>query len=241
MLLKKLTAGYKATQSRILDPDDVVCFLKDAPDDTYLFMKVIFCRYLIWFNNLIFFLQLQVVAIIGLHGACRSDELHKLQVCDVVNHGSAIIISIKDTKTKKSRTVCITDKEGEEVSLVKLVQKYAILRPANIVHNKFFINYRDQRCTTQPVGINTIYKVPRNIANFLKLPNPELYTGHCFRRSSASMLANAGVKRESGRSRRPPRRNIEESVAKTVGSDTNNDMSNYLQDTDSSMNICYDR
>lgn len=32
----------------------------------------------------------------------------------------------------------------------------------------------------------------KDIAAFLKLPNPEQFTGHCFRRSSATMLVNAG-------------------------------------------------
>ena len=34
--------------------------------------------------------------------------------------------------------------------------------------------------------------MPKIIATFLKLPNPELFSGHCFRRSSASHLANTG-------------------------------------------------
>lgn len=45
--------------------------------------------------------------------------------------------------------------------------------------------------------------MPKVIASFLKLPNPELYTGHCFRRSSVSHLANTGsdlitIKRHGG-------------------------------------------
>lgn len=32
----------------------------------------------------------------------------------------------------------------------------------------------------------------KEIATFLKLPNHQEYTGHCFRRSSATMLVNAG-------------------------------------------------
>ncbi|KAK4874768.1 hypothetical protein RN001_014128 [Aquatica leii] len=34
--------------------------------------------------------------------------------------------------------------------------------------------------------------MPKSIATFLNLPNPENYTGHCFRRSSVSELANRG-------------------------------------------------
>lgn len=42
------------------------------------------------------------------------------------------------------------------------------------------------------MGINKIGAVPQKVANFLKLPNAKAYTGHCFRRSSATILVDAG-------------------------------------------------
>lgn len=33
----------------------------------------------------------------------------------------------------------------------------------------------------------------KEIAKFLSLENPESYTGHCFRRSSATILVNSGT------------------------------------------------
>ncbi|KAJ8915695.1 hypothetical protein NQ315_000629 [Exocentrus adspersus] len=36
-------------------------------------------------------------------------------------------------------------------------------------------------------------KIPEKIATFFKLPEPSAYTGHCFRRSSATILANCGT------------------------------------------------
>ncbi|KAJ8981032.1 hypothetical protein NQ317_007854 [Molorchus minor] len=48
------------------------------------------------------------------------------------------------------------------------------------------------KCTKQCVGINSFGKMRSEIAAFLKLPNPELYTGHSFRPSSATLLANSG-------------------------------------------------
>lgn len=128
----------------------------------------------------------------GLYGACRSDELHKLQVCNVEDRGSVIIVLLVDTKTSKDRSFCITDK-NDEVSVLQLIRKYMALRPNDVPHDKFFINYRLRKCTVQPVGINTFYKIPKTIAKFLNLENAENYTGHCFRRSSVTMLANAGV------------------------------------------------
>ncbi|KAJ8910666.1 hypothetical protein NQ315_011184 [Exocentrus adspersus] len=45
--------------------------------------------------------------------------------------------------------------------------------------------------------------MPKNIASFLNLPYLEQYTGHCFRRSSTSILADSGadlltIKRHGG-------------------------------------------
>uniref|UniRef100_A0A1Y1M1G2 Tyr recombinase domain-containing protein n=1 Tax=Photinus pyralis TaxID=7054 RepID=A0A1Y1M1G2_PHOPY len=62
---------------------------------------------------------------------------------------------------------------------------------------------RSGRCITTPIGINTMGKTPRKIAEFLQLANPAQYTGHCFRRSSVSHLANSGsdlvtIKRHGG-------------------------------------------
>lgn len=34
--------------------------------------------------------------------------------------------------------------------------------------------------------------MPKEVAKYLNLQNPEQYTGHCYRRTSATMLVNAG-------------------------------------------------
>ncbi|KAJ8914382.1 hypothetical protein NQ315_017472 [Exocentrus adspersus] len=59
-------------------------------------------------------------------------------------------------------------------------------------HKRFFVAYTRGKCTVQCVGVNTFGKIPSEIAAYLQLPNPQLYTGHSFRRSSASILANTG-------------------------------------------------
>ncbi|KAJ8985949.1 hypothetical protein NQ317_010706 [Molorchus minor] len=48
-------------------------------------------------------------------------------------------------------------------------------------------------CSSQPVGKNTMGKIPSVVASYLKLPDVACYTGHCLRRSSATLLADAGV------------------------------------------------
>ena len=46
---------------------------------------------------------------------------------------------------------------------------------------------------SQNVGANTMKAYGKNIATAIGLPNPEKYTGHCWRRSAATLAANAGL------------------------------------------------
>ena len=74
-----------------------------------------------------------------------------------------------------------------------MFRKYANLRPVHVDHQRFFLNYRNGKCNIQPVGINTMGTIPNKIESFLCLSNPSEFTGHCFRRCSASLLADAGA------------------------------------------------
>ena len=45
----------------------------------------------------------------------------------------------------------------------------------------------------QPMGHNYLASIGKDIAKRLNLPNPDSYTGHCFRRTSATLAADAGA------------------------------------------------
>lgn len=45
----------------------------------------------------------------------------------------------------------------------------------------------------QRIGINTFAQLPRKVVEYLQLPDVESYTGHCFRRSSAALLADSSA------------------------------------------------
>jgi integrase len=129
----------------------------------------------------------------GIGGGCRMDELHKMKIDDIEDRDNILIIQVPETKTNKKRMFTIVDNTKIGVSKLALYKKYSDLRLANTPTKSFFLGYRNENCTKQVVGINTFYKMPRMIAEFLKLPLPESYTGHCFRRSSATLLANTGA------------------------------------------------
>lgn len=171
--LKRQSEGYQAKKSNIFSKKNVYQFITEAEDRTFLMAKV--------------------ALIVGIGGACRKGELTFLRVGDVSDEDSHFVVKIPNTKTKVTREFVITEGNIEGQNFLDLIRKYIALRPQNVKHDRFFIKYTNGKCGVQPVGINTIGNLPKTIAQFLKLPNPVLFTGHCFRRSSATLLADSGA------------------------------------------------
>lgn len=120
----------------------------------------------------------------GITGALRCDELVKTTIDDIEDNGSILIVRIPDCET------FVIDERTYGVNFLKLFRTYAALRPTNIGHRRFFIAYRDGKCSIQVVGKNTLGKIPSVVAKFLGKPNYADYTGHCFRRTSANLLSD---------------------------------------------------
>ncbi|KAK4887074.1 hypothetical protein RN001_003345 [Aquatica leii] len=167
VFLKRIFKNYVPKKSKVLEFKHIEKFLVEANDDRYLAMK----------NALI----------IGYSGACRREELMLLSIKDIEFKMDSIIVSIPKTKNNVPRVFVIT-----ELTWINLIKKYYQLRPAHTPHDRYFLTYREGKCSILPIGINKIGKMPKSIATFLNLSNPEDYTGHCFRRSSVSELANRG-------------------------------------------------
>ncbi|XP_050512473.1 uncharacterized protein LOC126888346 [Diabrotica virgifera virgifera] len=134
--------------------------------------------------------MIKVALIFGVAGALRKDELLKLETNNVQYLESKFLVTIKASKTHTNRIFTIADNEAN--TILNEIKKYISLRPAHTPHKRFFIFYKN-KCSTQPVDINTFSKIPFVIAKFLKLEHPHLYTGHCFRRSSGSILCDSGA------------------------------------------------
>lgn len=130
---------------------------------------------------------LQVVLIFGICGACRSIEFSKITVNDVEKHNQIILVKLRNTKTKIDRQFVIREE------FANLVEKYQSLRPENLHTDRYFLNFQRGKCLRQVIGKNKFANMPRQIATYLNLPNMDLYTGHSFRRTSATLLADSGA------------------------------------------------
>lgn len=130
--------------------------------------------------------------IFGIAGALRREELYNMRIEDIEERDGLIIIKIPVTKTHIQRSFVVINEPDEKVHYIDIYHKYVNLRPKNAKSSHFFLNYRNGKCTNQVIGKGTIGAWPRKIAEYLKLRNPAGYTGHSFRRSSATLLANKG-------------------------------------------------
>lgn len=117
----------------------------------------------------------------------REGELCFLTTNNVIWKNSVLHITLPDTKNHLPRTFVI---DGEFYDMLK---KYMDLRPQKQATNRFFLNYCLGKCTNQPIGKNKLSSMPSEIAAYQKLPNPEAYTGHTFRRTAATILADTGA------------------------------------------------
>lgn len=159
-------------------------------------MSVLYlCFGLLTINDNELMVNLQVAMIFGILGACIREELVNVSIKDIeLYYGESdkeksnpmILVHIPKTKTGIERTFTV---KNEYYTIYK---QYSNLRPANSKNTRFFLNLQNGKCTNQPIGINKFASMPKDIAIFLGLENPEQYTGHCFRRTSATLLIEGG-------------------------------------------------
>jgi len=112
-----------------------------------------------------------VILIFGVTGATRKSELDKLEPRDIDKRGDRIfLVYLRETKTECPRAFTISD------DYFDIVEKYINLKPkTNVKTTKFFLSYRNGKCTRQPIGINKFSDFPKEIATYLNLENPESY------------------------------------------------------------------
>ncbi|XP_043473405.1 uncharacterized protein LOC122505688 [Leptopilina heterotoma] len=113
--------------------------------------------------------------------------MKNLKVQDIENLGNKYLVSITDTKNDKPRQFIVGEMFYDKVN------SYSSLRPNDEFTDRFFVQYNKGKCIRQVIGRNKFGEIPQLIAEYLKLPNSKLYTGHCFRRTSATLLANSGA------------------------------------------------
>lgn len=150
--LKKNSAGYKPVKAAVFTEEQIKKFLVDAPDEHWLDIKV--------------------VCIFGIHGAHGANKLVRILIENVKHYDDMLLVTVPKTDSSPMLSFTITD-----AMFFNIVMKYVALRPAKVTAGRFFLNYRDDKCTTQHIGKNKFSVMARRMAKYLKLPQSERYTG----------------------------------------------------------------
>jgi integrase len=128
--------------------------------------------------------------VVGLFGLSRIGELCNILFEDIAVHNSDFEFMISQSKTDQA-------KKGFTFRVVAPfsvhVQTYYDLFPLPMRTGRFFRKFVKGKPSRAVLGKNTISKFPSEVALFLGLSDPELYTGHCLRRTGATLLAESGV------------------------------------------------
>ncbi|KAJ8919298.1 hypothetical protein NQ315_003882 [Exocentrus adspersus] len=166
--LKRKSEGYKPKNAKVLTLDQIDKFLLEVPDKDFLMIKHLY-------------LVSQVLA------------EAKTTISDVTDMDHALLVNVRNTKNNVDRNFIINNSNKNGIDLIEVCRKYMALRKPETTHSRFFVRYEKSQCTVQAIGKNTFGKIPQKVAEYLNLPNSTLYTGHCFRRTSASLLADSGA------------------------------------------------
>jgi integrase len=127
----------------------------------------------------------RAILILGGTGDCQCDELTNVTVADVEDMWSAILVKVRDTQNCKLSFTIL----GE--FYLEICRKHISVRKDKGI-NRFLVKYYNRKCAKMVMGKHKIGSAPREIASSLKVPNCNEYTGHCLRRTSATLLVDNG-------------------------------------------------
>ena len=165
-LLSIKEKGYAKKKSEIFDRSQIESFLDNAPSETFLNAKA--------------------VMVLGVYGCLRSSEIINITSDDIKKDETGYRIFVAAQKSTETRYFRI---EGRHATII---DEYDKLRPMKAT-SRFLLTSRKGTLVNSPLGINQIGLIARQVATFLRLLNPDAYTGHCFRRTSATLAANSGI------------------------------------------------
>ena len=133
--------------------------------------------------------------VVGLHGLLRVSEMANLRCEDVKEEDDGdFVIKVTASKTDQRKGGWFYRVTGGDA---KYVKEYVRSLPEEAKKGRFFKRplKTKRRFAAQPVGKNTLGSIPRLIARLLKRKDERSFSGHSFRRTGATILADTGVSR----------------------------------------------
>lgn len=175
--IKQHCEGYIPKQAAVLTKEQFSVFLLQSSDEEFMVAKAIIA--------------------LGLSGALRKCEIYNMKFGEVKQLQGTFLISIPRSKTNTTGSFAVTSPTDSEnpLNYYTYLERYHKKRVAlgGARDTPYLMQLRFGKCTRQRVGDHSIGNVPKIVATFLELEDPKRFTGHSFRRSSATALAESGA------------------------------------------------
>lgn len=166
-LLDQKDRKYVKKKSSVFSRQNYDDFLEKALDQQYLAVKV--------------------AASLSVMGALRKCELHDLTTDDIKLDDQGYMIHVKAHKSDEERDFFMDRDDA------RFLARYLDARPQGAPKALMLTQQKNGNIMRSAIGINTLAKFPFKIAIYLQLPDPKSFTGHAFRRTSATFAAEAGI------------------------------------------------
>ena len=182
-LLKTYNASYERKVASVFSKENI---------ETFLQMKEL--------DGDHFWLLRKAVLTVAVSGGLRCAEITELVFDDFTERDGTYHFNIK---RKKQQGEQLSSKFIIPTKLAVYFNNYIVAMRTNVgeymLEGRLFkgtpkYNHADKaKFVNQPMGRNKLAMIGVDIAKMLQLPHPETYTGHCFRRTSATLAADGGA------------------------------------------------
>ncbi len=139
-------------------------------------------------------------AAIAWSGGLRCDELHRLTIGSLKKSDDGYVITFSHAKQlleRKENTFLVPfNKADQSICLASKVSTYLQCVDSLALDNgsRLFVGCMGGKAFVKtPMGINMLRNIGKDVACILSLESPMAYTGHCWRRSSATQAATQGA------------------------------------------------
>lgn len=168
-LLKTYNNSYCRKVASIFERSDIEKFLTMELDTPYWLVR-------------------KAVVAIALSGGLRCAEIRDIEISNLEEKGNSYEVTLirKKQQGEKIQSMFIVPS-----SLAIYVKNYLVALKAVFgedISGPLIKGTPKWRFVNQPMGKNLLASIGKNVADILKLDNPESFTGHCFRRTAVVLF-----------------------------------------------------
>jgi integrase len=173
--LKTLSRFHKKKKSLALSREDIFKFLRESSSEG---------------NGLVD----KLILLAGYYGGLRGCELVALTWDDITFAQEGVLLKIAKSKTDRAGVGAVKLLPKLDEDLICPVYYFTLYKSLVVnADGRLFCQFRNGKATRMVYGKTKVSAVPKIVATFIGLQNPEAYTGHALRVSSATALADEGA------------------------------------------------